>query len=92
MSNADYDEVRRAEVGTDQTGSESVDRDGSYPRAVDCVGCDRAIATFSGVRSYCIRCTRDIMEFDIVRREFASGQLDASIDRQAQKTLEDFSS
>lgn len=43
--------------------------------AVECTGCDRLIVSFSGLRSFCVSCTRTIIEEDITREDFADGCL-----------------
>jgi hypothetical protein len=71
-------------------GESAVDEPGEYvqPEVVDCRGCGCAIARFSDVRSFCLDCTRVIIEFDVAPRDFAEGCLRDAVE--SQRTLDDW--
>jgi len=80
----------RATVAGTDGGESAVDEPGEYvqPEVVPCYGCDRSIARFSNERSFCLDCTRLIIEFNVAHQDFAEGCLHDAVE--TQRTLDDW--
>lgn len=73
MSQRTLDDAVDVSVDSPRTDDDPVDR-------TTCTGCHETMVTFSGQRSYCLRCTTLIARRQLGRRDFTEGRLDECID------------